>query len=278
MAYTLRVCVIIKKNVGLSSIFPDTLLHFPLHMGKYYFMSDSHLGAPDRETSLRRERMLVDWLDEAAVDARAIYLLGDIFDFWFDYRHVVPRGHVRLLGKLAELSDKGITIHMFTGNHDMWSFGYFEQELGISLHKKPIEQVLDEKLFLIGHGDGLGPGDYGYKFLKRAFSDRILQRFFAFLHPAWGVGLAQFFSRKSRIATGRTDEFFHGKEKEMLVQFCEQVLQNKPVNFFVFGHRHLPLEIKLDEDVTYINTGDWVKYFSYAVYENGRIQLKYFNQ
>lgn len=247
-------------------------------MGKYYFMSDSHLGAPDQASSLIRERMLVSWLDEVAADATAIYLLGDIFDFWFEYRHVAPRGHVRLLGKLAELSDKGIPVHMFTGNHDMWSFGYFEKELGIKMHYEPLEQVLDGKRFLIGHGDGLGPGDHGYKFLKRFFANSVLQRLFAFLHPAVGVGLARHFSRKSRIATGKTDESFHGKEKEMLVQYCEQILRSKPVNFFVFGHRHLPLEIKLSGNVTYINTGDWVRYFSYAVYENGKIELKYFSQ
>ncbi len=245
---------------------------------KIYFLSDSHLGVPNAEKSRKREELLVSWLDEAAGDAKTIFLLGDIFDFWFEYRTVVPKGFVRLLGKIASLTDKGIEVHYFTGNHDMWAFGYFEKELGVTMHRKPFQTELLGKSFYIGHGDGLGPGDHGYKLLKAFFSCRFCQKLFSFLHPGFGMGLARFFSARSRIANENNPEVFHGKEKEILYQFCKNVLQTHHVDYFVFGHRHLPLDLDVAPGVRYINTGDWVRYFSYAVYDGSGMELKTFGK
>lgn len=245
---------------------------------KIYFLSDSHLGVPSAEKSRKREKLLVSWLDDAAGDAQTIFLLGDIFDFWFEYRTVVPKGFVRLLGKIASLTDKGIEVHYFTGNHDMWAFGYFEKELGVTMHRKPFQTELLGKSFYIGHGDGLGPGDHGYKLLKAFFSCRFCQKLFSFLHPGFGMGLARFFSARSRIANKNNPEVFHGKEKESLYQFCKKVLQSQHVDYFVFGHRHLPLDLDVAPGVRYINTGDWVKYFSYAVFDGSGMELKTFRK
>jgi len=244
---------------------------------KTYFISDFHLGVPDYTSSLEREKRVVRWLDEVKKDATEIYILGDVFDFWFEYKTVVPKGYVRLLGKLAELSDAGIAIHYFTGNHDMWCFDYFPTELGVKLYKNQIEIELDGKKFLIGHGDGLGPADKGYKFIKKIFSNPICQWLFARLHPDFGIGLANYFSKKSRVANGLSDEKFLGEDKEWLIQYCKEILsKGKRIDYFIFGHRHLPLDIKLNEHSHYINLGEWLKYNSYAVFEDGKLELKYF--
>lgn len=241
---------------------------------KIYFLADSHLGVPTSEKSLERERILVSWLDKVSVDAGEIYLLGDIFDFWFEYSSVVPKGFVRLLGKLAEVADSGVRVHYFTGNHDMWAFGYFEKEMGLIMHRKPIEVVHHGKVLLIGHGDGLGPGDHGYKMLKKLFSSRLAQKLFSFLHPGFGTNLALYFSKKSRIANGQSDRIFLGKEKEALVNYCLDVLKSRHVDYFIFGHRHYPLDIEVAPGSRYINTGDWISQFSYAVLDQGVLSLK----
>jgi len=244
---------------------------------KIYFVSDSHLGVPTHERSLEREKLLVKWLDIVRADAAEIYLLGDIFDFWFEYSAVVPKGFVRLLGKLAEISDGGIPVHFFTGNHDIWTFGYFEKELGIKVYRKPVERHFNGKNFFIAHGDGLGSGDTGYKFLKKVFTCRLCQRLFSFLHPGLGTRLALYFSRKSRIANGAADEVFLGEEKERLITFCREMLKDKHFHYFIFGHRHLPLDIRIASDSRYINTGDWVSQFSYAVFDGEELSLKSFS-
>jgi len=244
---------------------------------KIYFASDFHLGAPNTEESISREKRIVQWLDEISKDAQAIFLLGDIFDFWFEYKYVVPKGHVRMLGKLAEMTDKGIDIRMFVGNHDLWTFGYLESEIGLKIYRKPQLFKINETLCFVGHGDGLGWGDWGYKFLKGVFACRTKQRMFAALHPWTGIGLANFFSRKSRAKTGKNDAVFKSVEKESLYGFCKEYLQTNPdVKYFVFGHRHLPLEIKLSETATYFNTGDWLNYDSYTELrmENGELRMK----
>jgi UDP-2,3-diacylglucosamine hydrolase len=245
---------------------------------KIYFVSDSHLGVPSHESSLEREKVLVKWLDEISEDAEEIFLLGDIFDFWFEYRTVVPKGFVRLLGKLAELSDRGIPVHYFTGNHDMWTFGYFEKELGVKVYRHPIIRTFNEKLFLIGHGDGLGPGDTGYKFLKKVFSNRVCQKLFSWLHPGFGTGLALYFSRKSRIANGPADEIFLGEERERLITFCKETLDETHFHYFIFGHRHLPLDIRVGPNSRYINTGDWVTQYSYAAFDGRELSLEKYHQ
>lgn len=242
-----------------------------------YFVSDAHLGIPDRESSLYREKLLIKWLDKVKQDADEIYLLGDIFDFWFEYKTVVPKGYVRLLGKIAEITDAGIPVHYFTGNHDMWIFTYFERELGVLMHHQPQEREINGKLFFIAHGDGLGPADSGYKFLKKVFSSRISQKLFSWLHPGFGTSLALYFSKKSRLTNGAKDEVFMGEKNERLISFCKHMIKAKPYNYFIFGHRHLPLDIEIGRQARYINTGDWVKSFSYAVFNGEDLELKYFS-
>jgi len=241
-----------------------------------YFISDAHLGIPNYQKSLQREKHLVKLLEIARQEASEIFLLGDIFDFWFEYKSVVPKGYIRLLGKIAEITDAGIPVHYFTGNHDMWIFDYFTRELGVIMHRGPIEREIGGKLFYIAHGDGLGPGDYGYKFIKRVFSSPVSQKLFSFVHPGFGTSLALFFSRRSRLANGPRDEIFLGEDKERLITFCKKMADKKPYNYFVFGHRHLPLDIQISSNTRYINTGEWVKSFSYAKFNGENMELNYF--
>lgn len=241
---------------------------------KIYFASDLHLGAPNYEESLKRERHFVKWLEEIRHDAAEIYIVGDLFDFWFEYKKAVPRGFVRVLGKLAEIVDSGIPVHMFTGNHDMWIFDYLPQEIGVTLYRKPIEREWNGKKFLIGHGDGLGPGDHGYKFIKKVFENPFSQWSFARLHPNFGIGLADYFSKKSRAKTGDSDAKFLGEENEWLVIYSKEVLKKQHFDYFVFGHRHLPLEIQLQPESKYVNLGDWIQYFTYGVFDGKTMELK----
>jgi UDP-2,3-diacylglucosamine hydrolase len=243
---------------------------------KIYFLSDFHLGAPDAVSSLVREKKIIAFLDEIKNNASRIFILGDLFDFWFEYKNVVPKGYVRILGKLAEITDSGVPIDFFVGNHDMWMKDYFQKELNIKGHFEPVAFQLHEKKFLIGHGDGLGPGDHGYKFIKKIFRNPIAQTAFGILPPVIGIGLANYFSRKSRAKTGNSDEVFESEDKEWLVSYCKDVLKNEHYDYFVFGHRHLPLDIQLNENSKYINLGDWIKYFSYAELEGQQLQLKYY--
>jgi len=245
-------------------------------MTKTYFASDFHLGADGRLTSRERERQIVRWLDEIAADAAGLYLLGDMFDFWFEYRSVVPKGYVRLLGKLAELRDHGLPIYFFTGNHDMWMFRYLEGELGIPTYRQPIVREIGGKQFYIGHGDGLGPGDHGYKFIKSVFSNPVCQWLFERLHPNAGLWLMTAFSGTSRKANP-ADPTFHGKEKERLIQFCNSQLDGPAIDYFIFGHRHLPIDhILKNGSSRYINLGDWLTFNTYAVFDGTSVELKFF--
>lgn len=243
---------------------------------KIYFLSDFHLGAPDYETSLAREKRVIQFLNEIKKDAEVIFILGDLFDFWYEYKKVVPKGFVRILGKLAELTDSGIIIYFFVGNHDMWMNGYFEKELNIQVFHEAKEFEFNGKKFLIGHGDGLGPGDHRYKMMKKVFRNKFSQSLFGLLHPSAGIGMADYFSRKSRASAGKKDEQFLGEDKEWLIIFSKEVLKKEHFDYFIFGHRHLPIEFKLNEKSVYINLGDWIKYNSYAVFENKTVSLKYY--
>jgi UDP-2,3-diacylglucosamine hydrolase len=226
----------------------------------YYFASDFHLGAPNFESSLIREKKIVRWLDTIANEAEEIFLVGDIFDFWFEYKYAIPKGFVRLQGKIAQLTDAGIPVHLFTGNHDMWMFDYLPKELGVQVHRNPILRTLHGKKVFIGHGDGLGPGDKSYKFLKRIFENKLCQWAFERIHPNLGIRLANYSSQSSRKSTGNNDDQFHGKEQEWLYSFCMDHLKKEAIDLFIFGHRHLPLEIELNQASTYINLGDWLQY------------------
>ena len=231
---------------------------------KIYFASDQHLGAPTPKASLPREKKFVAWLDTIKEDAGTIFLLGDLFDFWFEYKTVVPKGFVRVLGKLAELKDAGIDIYFFVGNHDLWMRDYFQKELNIPVFHKPQEFDINGKIFLIGHGDGLGPSDHGYKRMKKVFTFPFFKWLFRWLHPDIGVRLGHYFSVKNKLISGDEDARFLGEENEWLAQYCRKKLTEKHYDFFVFGHRHLPLEIELNNKSTYINLGDWIQYFTYG--------------
>ena len=238
---------------------------------KIYFASDFHLGAPNLTESHARERLIIKWLEKIKVDAKSIYLLGDIFDFWFEYKKVVPKGFVRILGKLAELSDSGINIHLFTGNHDLWMREYLTKEVGVKIHSNSsIISEQNKKLF-IGHGDGLGDGDYFYKFLKRIFTSKICSWAFARLHPNFAFSIAHRWSKSSRKSGGAN---YISNEKELLLGYCQDQQELNPVDYYIFGHRHLPLALKVDEKAKYINLGDWLYHYTYAVFEDGEVELK----
>lgn len=241
--------------------------------GKVYFASDFHLGIPDAASSLEREKRIVRWLTEAEKDAAEIFLVGDLFDAWFEYKRAVPKGFIRLLGKIAEISDRGIPVHVFTGNHDMWMFGYLEKECGVKLYHAPVEREWNGKKFLIGHGDGLGPGDHGYKFIKKVFRNPAAQWFYARLHPNFGLWLADFFSRKGYDKKD-AERDYHGDDKEFLMVFCKEYLVKRHADYFIFGHRHLPLDKKVGEKSRYINLGDWIVYNTYAVFDGNELKLQ----
>ncbi|MFM7671309.1 MAG: UDP-2,3-diacylglucosamine diphosphatase [Bacteroidota bacterium] len=245
---------------------------------RIYFLSDFHLGAPDAASSLERERVLVRFLDGIKEEAAEIFLVGDLFDFWYEYRLVVPKGYVRLLGKLAELSDRGITMHFFMGNHDMWVSDYFQKEIGLCAYDRPVLFERQGKKLLIGHGDGLGPGDRGYKRLKKLFRNPLAQWLFGILPPAIGMGLANYFSRKSRAQTGSSEEIFLGSDKEWLIQYATRKQALEPVDYYVFGHRHLPIDLPIEPGARYINLGDWIRYQTYAVLEEGVLHLRAFER
>ena len=240
---------------------------------KIYFASDNHLGAPTVAESKSREAKFVQWLDTIKADAGAIFLLGDLFDFWFEYKKVVPKGFVRTLGKLAELRDSGIPIYFFVGNHDLWMDDYFQTELNIPVYHHPLEVECNGKRFLIGHGDGLGPGDKGYKRMKKVFTNPFCKWLFRWLHPDIGVRLAQYLSVKNKLISGDEDVRFLGEDNEWLVQYCKRKLETQHYDYFLFGHRHLPMTIKVGEGSTYINTGDWIHYFTYAVFDGEELKL-----
>lgn len=244
---------------------------------KVYFASDFHLGAPNWDESRKREKSIVKWLSACQKDAHSIFLVGDVFDFWFEYTSVVPKGFVRLFGKLAELSDQGIDIHIFTGNHDQWIGSYLKEEIGATIHyEDTIDLVYLNKRIQVGHGDGMGPGDGLYKWLKKwAFLNPILVWVFRWLHPNFSFWIANTTSKTSRAHSGTSDEKFLG-EDEWLLQYCKNYPEK--VDYFIFGHRHLPLDLKVNELSKYINLGEWINYNSYAEFDGESVRLKFFKK
>ncbi|MBK9283240.1 MAG: UDP-2,3-diacylglucosamine diphosphatase [Sphingobacteriaceae bacterium] len=240
---------------------------------KIYFASDFHLGVPTHELSLIREKAICRWLDQIKTDASEIFLVGDIFDFWYEYIYTIPKGTTRFLGKIAELSDAGIKISFFTGNHDLWMKNYFTEELGVSVYHEPIIREFNGKKFYIGHGDGMGPGDKGYKLLKLIFTSKVCQWLYSRLHPNLAFYLAKKASKRSRIITADSDEKFLGEENEWLFLYSKDYLKKEPIDYFVFGHRHLPLEMKINEKSTYYNLGEWINYKSYAEFDGTAMKL-----
>ena len=251
-----------------------------MNTGKKYFASDFHLGIPDYASSLIREKKIVSWLEMISKDASEIFLMGDVFDFWFEYKTVIPKGYVRLLGKIAELTDKGIKVHLFRGNHDVWAFDYLKNEAGVDLHRKPAFMEFDGKKVFLAHGDGLGPGDNGYKFLKKVFEFGPNQFLFKWLHPDIGARMGLYFSKKSRLANLSKEGKKESKaipDDEMLIQYARRKIKEHPeLDYLIFGHRHIPMQIKISEKAEAVILGDWISHFSYGVFENGKITLKYF--
>jgi len=244
---------------------------------KIYFASDFHLGIPNSLQSNEREKVIVTWLDKVKTDAKEIYLVGDLFDFWFEYKYTVPKGCIRFLGKIAELVEHGIQFHLFTGNHDMWMFDYLEKEFGITINRKPITKEINDKIFLIGHGDGLGPGDKKYKIIKRFFANKLCQWLFARLHPNFGFSIAHYWSKKSREKEILGNHEFLGENKEWLIIYANEILKKRHVDYFIFGHRHLPIEHQLNEKSTYINLGDWINHYTYGVFDGKKLTLENFD-
>ncbi|CAN5598770.1 UDP-2,3-diacylglucosamine diphosphatase [soil metagenome] len=243
---------------------------------KVYFLSDFHLGSPSYEISRQRENKLVSFFNQAKADAHTIFIVGDMFDFWFEYKYVVPKGYVRLMGKLAELTDAGIQIHFFVGNHDMWMKDYFQTELGIPVYYEPQTFVFNDKSFYIAHGDGLGPGDYGYKFLKKIFRNPVCQFLFGIIPPAIGMGLANYSSRKSRDVGSNKAFVFLGEDKEWLIIHSKEILKQQHYDYFIYGHMHVPVAVKFGEKSLYINLGDWMNNYTYAVFDGTHISLEKF--
>jgi len=243
---------------------------------KIYFASDLHLGAPDYKSSRNREKTFTDWLESIQLDASELYLLGDVFDFWFEYKYVVPKGYIRLLGKLAELSDSGIKISIFQGNHDLWMKDYFFKEFNAEIISHPIIRRFNDKIFYLAHGDGLGPGDNTYKMINRIFRGKINQKLFRWLHPDLGARLANFFSASSRLSHSEND-FEFKNEDEALVKHSRQILENQHIDYFVYGHRHIPVEYSLSEKSKIIVLGDMFKNYSFAEFDDNTLELKYFN-
>lgn len=247
-------------------------------MKKVFFASDFHLGVDARLTSRERELQIIRWLDDVTPQASAIYLLGDIFEFWHEYKTVVPKGYTRLLGKLAEMRDGGLPITAFTGNHDLWMFGYFEQELGIPVEKKPIQVEINGLKFMLGHGDGLGPNDTGYKRMKKIFTNPFCQWCFGWIHPTVGMHLAHYSSGQSRAATPPEERGWLGDDREWLVQYANRKIdQGLDIDFFIFGHRHLPIDWMLKNGKSrYINLGEWMHANSFGVLEDRHFSLRFF--
>jgi UDP-2,3-diacylglucosamine hydrolase len=243
---------------------------------KVYFLSDFHLGAPNYQISRQREARLVKFLDSIEADAHSIFIVGDMFDFWYEYKHVVPKGFVRILGKLASLTDKGIHIHFFVGNHDMWMRDYFQSELGIPVYFNWKDFEFNGRKFYIAHGDGLGPGDHKYKFMKKIFRNPVCQFLFGVLPPAVGMGIANYSSRKSRKSENHKEFRFLGEDREWLIIHSKDVLKQQHYDYFVYGHRHVPVQVKIGSNSEYVNLGDWVVNSTYAAFDGIEMKLQKF--
>ena len=240
-----------------------------------YFASDFHLGVPSFKESIKREKKLVNWLSMAAKDATEFFLVGDLFDFWFEYKYTIPKGYTRFLGKVADIVDSGIPVYVFTGNHDMWMFDYLEKEIGITIIRKPKNFTFNSKTFHIAHGDGLGPGDHSFKLIKKLFSNKLCQWLFARIHPNLSFKIANYWSKKSRENENQPTTFL--EDKEWLVQYAKGLLKDQHYDFFIFGHRHLAVEHQISAKSKYINLGEWISSFTYAKFDGNTLELKKFN-
>ncbi len=256
-------------------------------MKNVYFLSDAHLGSWAIQHRRMQERRLVRFLDSIKHKAAAVYLLGDMFDFWNEYRYVVPKGFTRFLGKISELTDMGVEVHYFTGNHDIWTYGYLEEECGVILHRQPLTTEIYGKLFFLAHGDGLGDPDAKFKFLRRVFHNGFCQRLLNFAHPWWGMQLGLNWAKHSRLkrADGKEAPFM-GEDREYLVLFTKQYMQTHPnIDYYIYGHRHIELDLTLPKPEAsrqsavatrprLLILGDWIWQFTYAVFDGEHMFLE----
>jgi UDP-2,3-diacylglucosamine hydrolase len=239
---------------------------------KIFFASDFHLGLPTGSPPLEREKKVVKWLKSVAPEAKEIYLLGDVFDFWWEYKLVVPRGFTRFLGTVAEISDSGTPVHFFTGNHDMWIGDYLEKECGVITHTEPLTKIFGDKKFHLAHGEGLGTKDKGYKILLSIFRNKTLRTMYSALHPSIGIGFGLRWSLSSRLGKGIKIEFL-GEEKEDLIRYARNILKGESIDYFIFGHRHLDMKYIIDNGPEIIFLGDWIMHGSYAVWDGRELDL-----
>ncbi len=237
-----------------------------------YFASDFHLGLKVTSYPAQREKLVVEWLDSIAGDAKEIYLVGDIFDFWWEYKKVVPRGFTRFLGKISELTDSGVEIHFFTGNHDMWIGDYLNQECGMILHTKPLTTTINNKVYYIAHGEGLGVNDLSYQVLLWIFRNNFMRRLYSMLHPRWGIGLAHWWSLKSRLAKNYSKEFT-GPENENLFRHANKILEKENIDYFIFGHRHIALDHEIGNKSRLFMLGNWFDEPSYLKVSGEELEL-----
>jgi len=243
-----------------------------------YFASDFHLGSPNHDESRIREDRIVRWLTSIEDTCSELFLMGDIFDFWFEYRKVIPKGYIRLQGKLANMSDAGIKIYFFKGNHDMWVEDYFTKEMGIQIVSDELVINRGGKSFYLHHGDGLGPGDANYRILRKVFRNPVCRWLFSILPPVIGLGIATGWSKESRIVNTRVEEVFLGEDKEWLAVYSREVLEKQHYDYFIYGHRHLPMIIELGNNSQYYNIGEWFGFNSYAVFDGEELRLEYFEK
>ncbi len=241
-----------------------------------YFASDFHLGAPDHLESRKREDRIVRWLNAIEDTCSELFLMGDIFDFWFEYKKVVPKGFIRLQGKLAAMSDAGIRIYFFKGNHDMWVNDYFTLEMGMQVVSDELVIERNGKRFFLHHGDGLGPGDEKYKLLRKVFRNPVCQWLFSLVPPRIGLGIANGWSMNSKRKSKK--EVFMGADREWLAIYANERLAESHYDYFIFGHRHLPLDLELSGGARYVNLGEWMNYSSYAVFDGSNLTLNYFEE
>jgi UDP-2,3-diacylglucosamine hydrolase len=244
--------------------------------GKIFFASDFHLGLPTGSAPLEREKKVVSWLNSIAPEAKEIYLLGDIFDFWWEYKKVVPRGFTRFLGTISEITDSGIPVHFFTGNHDMWVGDYLSEECGMIIHKQPFTAVFNGKKFHLAHGEGLGTNSTGYKILLSIFRNKPLQTMYSAMHPSIGMGIGHKWSLSSRLGKGITKEYL-GEDKEDLIRYAKAIMKNDNIDYFIFGHRHLAITIKITPQSEIVFLGDWIKNGSYAEWDGKTLTFRVIN-
>jgi UDP-2,3-diacylglucosamine hydrolase len=241
--------------------------------GSIYFASDFHLGLPAGSDPLEREKKVINWLESISTDAKEIYLLGDVFDFWWEYKRVVPKGFTRFLGTIARITDSGVPVHFFTGNHDMWVNDYFVSECGMTIHTKPLFTTFDNKKFLLAHGEGLGTNNPGFKILLSIFRNKPLRILYSAMHPNTGMFIGLKWSLNSRLGKGITTEFL-GEEKEDLLKYAKNILETGHIDYFIFGHRHLALTYNISESSEVFFLGDWIKHGSYAQWTGDKLFLK----